>query len=154
MVTPFTEPIGLSFKVLAGQIHRQILTLQKATSTRPFHGKSASKRQSPPSSSIEDSSALTAWSCCKPPSAKSLLIGPLATHIAAMSQVCTEPCLDKSTPAGGVPSVLLASGLARWSQGWRHAGSKSLISAYLMGAACLPFLYLCQQRLAGRTESA
>ena len=76
--------------------------MQKATSTRPFHGKSASKRQSPPSSSIEDSSALTAWSCCKPPSAKSLLIGPLATHIAAMSQVpccpivhyfCT-PCKD------------------------------------------------------------
>ncbi|KAL0022431.1 hypothetical protein WJX77_011816 [Trebouxia sp. C0004] len=33
----------------------------------------------------------------------SQLIGPLATHQAAMSQIYTEPCLDNFIPAGGVP---------------------------------------------------
>jgi len=50
---------GCGFDILCRQIYRQILTLEKATSRRPFQGKSAPKRKCPPNSSIEESSALT-----------------------------------------------------------------------------------------------
>jgi len=79
---------------LCRQIYRQILTVEKATSRSPFQGKFAPKRQSAGPKRQHRAKLSTdcfSRSCCKLPSAKTLLIRPAATHIAAMSQVLCCP---------------------------------------------------------------